>query len=169
LALTNAPDFTDGILTAARLQQLADAINQRTPLAGLKTSNQNVGPSNDVLQNVTEVAVAVEANAVYAFCLYLQYSSNSTADIKIGWSVPAGTTGDYGFSAFNTAGTWTVGRATFVSTAGFDGANTYASLEGSFTTSSTAGSVQFQAAQNTSTAVTTNVEAGTLLIAYRIA
>lgn len=168
MALTVAPDFTDGPITAAKLQQLADAINQRTPLAGRKTSDQNVGPSNTTLQDVTECGLVVEANAVYAFGLYLQYSSNATADIKIGWSVPAGTTGDYGFSAFNTSGTWTVGRATFLSTAGFDGANTYASLEGSFITVDS-GTVQFQAAQNTSTAVSTLVEAGTLFIAQRIA
>lgn len=29
--LTTAPDFLDGILTAAKLQQLSDAINERTP------------------------------------------------------------------------------------------------------------------------------------------
>jgi hypothetical protein len=168
VALTVAPDFPDGILTPAKLQQLTDAINERTPLMGRKTSDQNVGPSNTTLQDVTEMLVAVEANAVYEFTLSLQYSSNSTADIKIGWTVPSGAAMDYGFMAFSTAGTWIVGRATHSSTAGFDGANNYAVLFGVIVVSSTSGSVQFQAAQNTSTAVTTNVEAGSYLMAHRV-
>jgi hypothetical protein len=143
-------------------------LSERTPLCGLKTSDQNVGPSNTTLQDVTDVSVAVAANAVYEFTLSLQYSSNSTADIKIGWTVPTGATMDYGFMAFNTAGTWTVGRATHASTAGFDGANTYAHINGTITTGANAGTVQFQAAQNTSTAITTNVEAGTYLMVHRV-
>lgn len=143
-------------------------LTERTPLGGRVSVDQNVGPSNTTLQDVTDALVAVVANAVYGFQLDLQYSSNSTADIKLGWTVPTGASMDYAFMAFNVSGTWVVGRTTHSSTVGFDGANTSAYLSGVIVTGANAGNVQLQAAQNTSTAVSTLVEAGTLLRAWRI-
>lgn len=43
MALTTAPDFVDGILTAAKLQTVSDAVNERTPLLTKTTRTSNVG------------------------------------------------------------------------------------------------------------------------------
>lgn len=168
MALTVAPDFTDGVLTASRLQQLADSINERTPLTALKTSDQNVGPSNTVLQDVTEMVLAVQANVTYELVVAVQYSSNSTADLKMGWTVPSGTTMDYVIVGFNTSEATSLNRATQASSLTQGGSANSVLLYGTVTTSSTAGSVQLQAAQNTSTAVATNIEAGSYMRLLRI-
>jgi len=168
LALTIAPDFADGSMAAAKLQQLSDAINERTPLFARVTANQNVGPSNTTLQNVTEIALVLAANAVYDFRLDLQYGTNTTADIKIGWVGPSGYAMDIAFMVFNVSETWVTGRTTESVVLGMGGTGNYAYFSGVLTTGSTAGTLQLQAAQNTSTAVATNVEAGTLLIAHRV-
>lgn len=143
-------------------------LTERTPLSGLKTSAQNVGPSNVTLQDVTEVSIAVVASAVYEFRLYFQYSSNATADIKVGWTLPVGGAGDFGVHYFDAADAVAAATTTMASAFSLSGARNYATLLGSITTGANAGTVQLQAAQNTSTAVTTNVEPGTLLIAHRI-
>src|SRR5688572_15246442 len=85
---------------------LSALLTERTPLMGLKTSDQNVGPSNITFQDVTECSIAVVANAVYRFEAYLQYTSNATADIKFIFTAPAAATLDYGFAVFSTAGAW---------------------------------------------------------------
>lgn len=143
-------------------------LTERTPLVGLKTSDQNVGPSNTVLQDVTECGIAVVANAVYEFRAYLQYNSNATADIKFNFTGPVGAAMDYGFQVFSVSGVWVVGRTTLGITFGADGAMTFGTLYGSFTTGANAGTFQLQAAQQTSTAVATNVEAGTLVALTRV-
>lgn len=147
---------------------LAALMLERQTLSGLKTIDQNVGPSNTTLQDVTDVSISVVANAVYRFTLDLQYASNGTADIKFGFTLPSGAAGDYEFWCFNISAVWAVGRSTMAGTISFDGASNAAHLSGTITVGANAGTVQLQAAQNTSTAVTTNVEAGTILTAWRI-
>src|SRR5262245_54452011 len=85
-------------------------ITELRQTVGLKTSDQNVGPSNTTLQDVTELGLAVVANAVYTFDAYIQYASNTTADFKTGFTFPTGLTMDYGFLAFNSAETWVTSR-----------------------------------------------------------
>jgi hypothetical protein len=147
---------------------LSSLLTERTPLMGLKTSDQNVGPSNTTLTDVTECGIAVVANAVYEFRAYLQYSSNTTADIKFGFTGPVGAAMDYGFQVFSVSAVWVVGRTTLGISFGCDGGNTFGTLHGSFTTGANAGTFQLQAAQQTSTAVATNVEAGTLIALNRV-
>jgi hypothetical protein len=164
MALTTIPSAGAKL----RASVLSSLITEIRPLVGVKTSDQNVGPSNTVLTDVTECGVAVVANAVYEFRAYLQYSSNTTADVKFGFTGPVGAAMDYGFLLFNVSAVWIVGRTTLGISFGADGGNTFATCHGSFTTGANAGTFQLQAAQNTSTAVTTNVEAGTVIALNRV-
>lgn len=168
MALTVAPDFADGITTAAKLQQLSDAINERTPLYASVLTDQNVGPSNTTFQNVTELVLTVVANAVYEFRCYIQYSSNSTADIKVQFVLPSGATMDYIGIGFTSAEAVSFFRGTGGSATLGGSMNSFL-FAGSVTTASTSGTVQMQAAQGTSTAVTTNVEVGSFIGLTRVA
>jgi len=144
-------------------------ISERTMLEAFNTAAQNVGPSNTTLQNVTDVSLQVVAFATYRFTLDLQYTSNGTADIKIGFTVPAGATMDYLTMGYNAAAVVTYGVGVQSTVTDFGGNATSAFLSGIMGISSTAGTLQLQAAQNTSTAVTTNVEPGTTLTLIRSA
>jgi len=150
----------------------ADALNTAfaavTTLFAVSSADQNVGPSNTTLQNVTDLAVSVAAGAVYEFRLDLQYSTNTTADIKIGFTFPVGLTMDYALLAFNTSETWVTSRGSQTTVLSLGGTGTVVVLAGTVTVGSTAGTLQLQAAQATSTAVATTVEQGSLLVLKRL-
>lgn len=152
-----------------RASVYAANIDERTMLLTFTLVAQNVGPSNTTLQDVTNMSLTVVAFATYRFTLDLQYTSNATADIKIGFTVPTGATMDFTTSGYNAAGTFVTGVGVQSTVVDFSGASTSARLSGIVGMSSTAGVLQLQAAQNTSTAVTTNIEPGTTLTLLRSA
>jgi len=97
VALTNAPDFVDGTLTASKLQQLSDAINERTPQYVLKTATEGV-TSSIVLQNDDVLLATVSAGQTYSGLLiaYMQSAANAAGDVNIGFGFPAGATCHFG-------------------------------------------------------------------------
>jgi hypothetical protein len=97
VALTTAPDFNDGILTPAKLQQLSDAINERTIQYVLKTATEGV-TSSATLQNDDVLLASVAAGCTYTGILvaYLQSAANAAGDIRIGFNFPAGATCHFG-------------------------------------------------------------------------
>jgi len=164
MALTVLP-LAGEIVPASKWQ---DLLNERFPLPALKTADQDVGPSNVTLQNITQASVAMAANATYRFALALQYSTNGTADIKIGFTGPAGFTMDYITVGSNAAAVTNFGVGIQTTVVDFGGNVTSAFLYGTVVTTN-AGTLQLQAAQNTSNASSTLVSAGTLLELVRIA
>lgn len=172
MALTTPPDFADGILTPPKLQQLSDAITQRTLLVAYKTLDETL-ISNITVQNDDELFLPVEANARYLFELAIASTSAPAADIKIGWTLPALSTNSLWFDVFDIALNRTLGFQTTVPSTGIGmGGNTTAlssRLWGVVVTAATAGTMQVVWAQNTSTASNTSILAGSYLTLLRSA
>jgi hypothetical protein len=97
LALVTAPEFNDGIVAAARIDQVSTATNQRTPLHAIKSSTE-VLASSTTLQNDDALLVAVEEGAIYSGLLvaYIQSAANAAGDMQIGFSFPALSTMHFG-------------------------------------------------------------------------
>ena len=139
------------------------------PAVGLVTSDITHTQSDEALEDVTGLSVAVGANEVWAFYVVAFFNSGTTPDIKFGWSAPASATmkwasaGELGATG---APLLAVGGTDFVSG---NAANRMIAYSGIFVNSSNAGTLQFQFAQNTSTASDTKVLADSYIIAWRIA
>lgn len=97
MALTIAPDFTDGTPMAAKFQQLADAINERTPLVAAKTLDESV-TSSAALQLDDELAVTLPVNSLHLgmAMVFANSAANAAGDIQIAWTFPAGGTCHFG-------------------------------------------------------------------------
>ena len=125
-----------------------------------KSSNQNATASSTTFQNVTDLAVPLATNSRYTFQATIPVDvSNITADARITFTVPAGAT----ITASGvTPTTGTASTACNIVTSGqvcsiavgtvFRSSVT---INGFVSTGGTAGNLQFQIAQNTSTAAAT--------------
>lgn len=143
-----------------------------------KTADQNVGPSNTVLQNLTNLAVPLPGitGAIYQFQAMVFYNSNGTADIKFAFTIPAGATMRWGVHGLATTASGIVGDMTAGSISvsgntvalGGAAADAMATFQGEVTMGATAGNLQMQAAQNTSDASTTNVMTRSRIHAWRV-
>ena len=144
-----------------------------------KTADQNVGPSNTTLQNITGLVAAVPgtAGAVFPFRATIFYDASTAADIKFAFTIPAGATIKWG----------TIGIATGAATSSFDGtfgvttgggssialggigvgSPLNAVLHGEVVMGATAGNLQLQAAQQASDATATTVQTGSRLEVWR--
>ena len=143
--------------------------------------------SNTTLINITGLVVAVEANSTYAIDGWIFYQSPSAADIKLNVTLPSGavcTMGAYGPPTTGAPFSGTSPRVNYLDMGVFassggsylhggdtEFAGVWASLRpaGVLVTSSTAGNLQFQFAQNTSTATNTIVKAGSWLRLVKLA
>ncbi len=128
-----------------------------------KSADESV-TSSTTLQNDNHLLLPVVANATYDLFLLCVFSGSTTGDIKFAWSVPSGTVlrwGDQtGFSGLATD--------TDVYSAQGSGTQVCFQIWATVVTSSTAGNVQFQWAQNTSDATATIVRANSHLKMTRI-
>lgn len=166
------PEILAGNRITAQLMDsmLADVV--------VKAANESV-TSSTTFQDDDELFVTVEANAQYKIRLYLLYSSSDAGDIEIGWTGPSGATMDWGMTAAsnNTTSVTTVPNMTLPGRlisetnelGGSGGSSITGIIEGTLTTSSTAGTLQFRWTQGTSDATATIVRAGSTLSARRIA
>lgn len=164
-----APTWTVGqVLTSS------DVNTWFVPLAACKTADQNLA-SNTTLQNDNTLFLPAAVNAIYWFECVLHYKGTTagSGDLRVNWSVPSGATlrasGIY-LSTGLTAqiGVEVVSGTTF--TCGTNGTGNPLSLtmEGSVIMDGTAGNVQLQWAQNTSSGTATTVMAGSALVLSRI-
>lgn len=152
-------------VTAAALTTRDTAITEIRPLFARKTSDETVNNST-TLQDDNELFVSVAANQVYKLHLMVGYSSGTTPDFKINFSLPSGATMPR--SSFITGGTGAAvqhGTFTGASVVGIDGQGSDASLQiwGTVVMGSTAGTVTLQWAQNTLNASDTIVRSGSTL------
>lgn len=131
--------------------------------AGLVKAASETVNNSATLQNDDDLVIAVEASAIYQVAGVITFSSGTTPDFKFGWTVPSGTIIDGVVTDLpNGAGTneiktFSESGSTLLSATGSDVA---ASILFTIVTSSTAGSVQLQWAQNTMDASNTVLRAG---------
>jgi hypothetical protein len=148
---------------------VVDALNA---IVARKTADETVNNSA-TLQNDDELFVPLLASAVYVYDLHLIYNSGTTPDLKLGWSVPSGTTMLWECCAcYDTTGTLvSTGNFTASTVAGFGGtgSDAHAYLSGQIVTSTTAGNVQLQWAQNSATGSNTIMRAGSRFIVKQVA
>jgi hypothetical protein len=138
-----------------------------------KSSDQTV-TSSTTLVNDSQLLFAVAANETYIFQAWLYtFAADGTPDIKVTFTGPAGSTVLWSSSQviFNAAAatTLTVVAAGGTSSDLFVDANFRAiQLYGTILNGGTAGNLQFQFAQNTSSANGTSVKAGSSIFGIKV-
>lgn len=142
------------------------------PQAKFKTAAQSVA-SSTTLVDCTDMSFEIGANEVWMGKLIPNWTAGASGGIKWAFSLPSGCTGrGIGENGVSTDG---FTGADIDLTAGFGrtAAYTYAAsnvlaLNFNFTNGSTAGTVQFQFAQNASNGTNTTVSKNAQLIAWRV-
>jgi hypothetical protein len=122
-----------------------------------KTADQAATQSTTTMQNDTALVFAVNANTTYVFDAWIPVNdSNATADLKYTFTTPASSTLNI-MSMYYSSATANVicniiASATACANTTINQANHFIQVRGQVTIAGTAGNVQFQFAQNTSTA-----------------
>ena len=152
---------------------LAADVRGVAPLAAIKGSDQSV-TSSTTLVNDTALLLPVVANAAYLFECFLDYEGGTggSSDLKWGWLVPSGATlryqglyeGTSGTSYFDSNTESAIPAAQSAGAAVLKGVG----MHGTFLTGSTAGTLQLQWAQNTSSATATIVHAQSFLALWQV-
>lgn len=161
-----APTLGTGVFPttyAAALAAYIDQLEARVPSIAYKTADETVNNSA-TLQSDNEMLLPMLVNTKYRLrsrCLFL---SNATPDIKIGWSGPSGFTMNWSIIGFQ-SGTFAAYAYDATGVPNIDGAgvNDEFFIDGTVTTSSTAGSLTMTWAQNTANASDTIMRAGSYI------
>lgn len=138
-----------------------------------KSADQTV-TSSTTLVNDNQLKFAVAANETYIFQAWLYtYAADGTPDIKVTFTGPSGSTVLWSSSQviFNAGGATTLTVVSPGATAAdlFVDANLRAiQLYGTISNGATAGDLQFQFAQNTSSANGTSVKAGSSIFGIKV-
>ena len=131
-----------------------------TPVQAVKTANQIINNSTTFTNDLHLFVPIPTLNSTYAIEATIAYVSTAVADIKLQFTVPAGSGFNFGgYGAATTGGT--TGDANFswatnVSYGG-SGSDMVAILQGTLISGGTAGNLQLQWAQNTLEATNTTV------------
>ena len=134
----------------------------------LKTADETVN-NTTTTQDDDHLVVALGANETWILRCFIKYNSNTTANFKHSWTVPSGTTYSALFQGDNTGGFVEYHRTTSVQTVDGKAADWAFLEEVVVKTSSTAGNIQLQWAQNTANASDTKVLIGSNIVAHRLA
>jgi hypothetical protein len=146
----------------------ATALQRVVPLAAYKAADEIVNNST-TFQNDDDLFLSLEANAVYLGELHLLYNTGSTPDLKYQFTKPASCTlADWSFIGYSTAGALVYGFGGEAISIGGTGAKLTADAWGLITTTS-AGVLQLQWAQNTLNASDSTLMAGSYLLCQRLA
>lgn len=130
--------------------------------------------SSTTLLNATGLAATLEANTAYLIDGYLAYDAGETGDLRAAFSIPAGASGHWSMLGIGTGTTGSIGdtsavRASALTTAiAVGGSAAFSSAlvalpRGYVLLGGTAGAVQLQFAQNTSSGTPTTIRAGSWL------
>ena len=138
-------------------------------LTGRNTSDYTHPQNNTTLANVPGLTVALAASSVYLLFATFVYNSGAVPDFKFGFNGPAGYSGWQEF--YGSTGGFSTQQFS-IATLGMilDGtaADQPVFIRGQVVTT-TAGDLQFQAAQNTANASNTKVLANSSILAVKIA
>lgn len=142
-------------------------------LSGVKSANQVIS-SQTTLINDADMRFAIAANSLYEFHVHMRYSSPSGADWKSSFTVPAGASAHFQRVGLNNTGNFAGGfdsadTDTIISQGQGASTSLAADFFGWVSTSSTAGNLIFQWAQNTSNAGNTTLYQNSYLTGRRIA
>jgi hypothetical protein len=134
----------------------------------VKRLSADTSPVNNstALVTISGLTTALEINTAYLFDLYVVYSTNATADLKLAWSLPAGSVADFGIDYWDTATVKQFAQSSTPPTASAHGgfaSDLYARFSGSLATSSTAGNFTVQFAQNVANLSNSLVRRGSYL------
>lgn len=147
-------------------------VNVTTTVLAYKSADETVNNSS-TLQNDNHLVISVVANAAYTVDLYAIYNSNSTANLKVDYTMPAGAA--LSQMVFISGGTLSaiqhgVSLGTVGAVNGIAGisADTGLQMHGVLTTGGTSGNLTFRWAQNVANASNTIMRTGSYLRAQRI-
>lgn len=159
--------WTDGELVNKAIMdaQVRDNGNFIRPLTARLAADFSVA-SNTSLQNVTGMSFPIGASETWAVQLRAGVTIPSTPDAKFHWSTPAGATGNHTALSLSTGGSAVIANDVVV--AGSGGLEVF-HFDATIINSTTAGTVQFQMAQNTSDAGAVVMNLNAVLIANRLA
>lgn len=167
--------FTAVPSAGAKLRRsvLASLMSDRTPLFVKKTSDETVNNSS-TLQDDNELVLAGAASTTYDLEMRLIVNTGTTPDLKFTFTVPSGTTGSaqlFTGSNPDSAASGLQGPFSITATAAASGvgADQVLIVTGIVVTSSTAGNVQLQWAQNVANLSDTKVKADSYLILRKVA
>lgn len=146
------------------------------------TSDQLLTMSSTALQNLTNLVVSLpgDSGAIFRFRAFVYYDSATAADLKLAFTIPTGATMKWGVVSGLAAGAsgstgdgqfaaqTASAAATAIGGAGV-GTALLCTVEGEVTMNTTAGDLQMQAAQNTSDATQSTVQARSYIEAWRSA
>ena len=166
------PSHSDTTATGAELEELTDgsqtALHSHAgsgPTTVYKTADETVNNST-TLQDDDHISLSVLANEVWAFHMVLHSSSDATPDIKVGWSVPSGTTMSWRLhSSTGTANDESDTDQVSGSGVGVTMQDTYG---GTIIVGGTAGTVQMRWAQKVAHASDAKILKGSYLIAWKL-
>lgn len=181
MALTAFPSFLNGPVTSAKLQQLATAITERTPLTAYKIADEPL-TSSITLQDDNHMTLTLVAGGVYAIRNPVWVGGDDLGDLRVNYTIPNGTIGWMGQVALlNPAGASTASDANMVAYAvsgtsltsdlaiGIADTNLVtAELVGLMEVGGTGGAFTVRWAQVTSSVIATTVKRGSFLEARRI-
>lgn len=133
--------------------------------------------TNNTLADVTGMSVSLEASATYIFDGYMAWNAASTTpDFKMAFTVPSGATGHWSLFTLATGstvpGNLDAQHATSLTTAltgATDATLGVAARPAGFVVTTNAGTIQVQAAQNTTNATTLTVRTGSWVRFQRVA
>lgn len=141
----------------------ASEVNDLIPIVVRLTADRTV-TSSTTLTAATGLAAAVDADTRYALTGYLAYTAGATGDLKVAVAAPVGAAGHWTLYAQDTAAT-SFGTGTTQTGAGSDadGGAMACLPRGFVSTSDSAGTLQVYFAQNSSSATSTVLKAGSWL------
>lgn len=154
--------------------------SERTPLFAQMAADQNLTQSNTTMQNLTDLVVTLVANTTYEMSAWWSYNAGATADIKFAITFPTGCTANFWSIGLISTATTDLELAPTIVVPYTSGTERAYGGRGTGSTralmahmviavGSTAGNFQVQAAQNTSTAETEVVKAGSYITLRKVA
>lgn len=149
----------------------AGDFNDKVPRDVIKLADESLSTST-AIQNDDELFISVAASTKYKVEMWLVFNSPAAADFKLQWTTPVGVAGWWRPAATNLAAaseTIYQGSLAWSGGAQIEGSASDKSIEvvGILVTAGTAGTLQFQWAQNSSSGTTT-VKANSVLTLRKI-
>lgn len=155
------------IIISSGMRLTPDRLNALAPMGRWRTVDSSaVNNSTTMVNDTVMVWTGLLANAVYELHVMLRFNSNSTADLKYGWTTPAGSTFSWESDGYNTTNARAINALGGAQQPGFagggQGGTTDDAVEftGLLIMGSSSGTLQGQFAQNTANASNTVLKAG---------
>jgi len=132
-----------------------------------KTADQTVNNST-TLVNATDMVLPVNVNDIYKFEILVRMEATAVADMKVGWTVPAGATMSWREGPTSAPTPELTDSSTDLMSGSGAGVDAIGSYHGVIIIGATAGSVQMQFAQNTAEVSDTKLLTNTIGIFHKV-